>query len=828
MPALKLRIPKIDRPFYGEGTLSVLAKKKLMEALASLPDRSVPRVPPQSLPSEPAATIWVSDEQQQAIVHLAVAHQIDGAGSAASGLLHAWAREALTAEASDADITPALSSADTTLDRINRALGDATRPAQATYFAGLVAEVLGRKKPHEVVFAEASTGLGKSRAFLSLVLDWLDAHPGEHAVIALPSYAVVLQTLAQWQRIGEVHTLPPHEVLLGMQEFVSVHTLERILNDAAEPLPGAERVRAWIDGGGKAPPDDTLGHPWLARSLMAVTQEQWRMGRESVVDSDVSENDPGMMAYHRQFKHGRDASVIFCTHAMLAVDVRLRIASATKRFSAASDVSPSDAAWVAWNTLAEEERRTSRTWELRNELLREQADADIGRLPPIGLLVVDEAHLLEQAFANTFATGTSMARLVADLRKLHHDDAKTVLKRDIDAVENAWSELRGWAAHRGIDRVTVEDHDELREAIGRVGGVLDAIVGRLGQKASVRREVRKIRAVKLALDIAARAAGERGGMRVQVSWSPSFQWPSINVGRYDVSRELDFLWAVMVADRSVLVSATLFDDISQIGLENMRRTLSVRQNLVRALNPVRPAWLFDPVTLHIVGTTVHADGLPRFRRPVTNDRLDSIDQTERLERWRSDVAAYVQSAYKSAAGGVLVLLTSHAERAELLPRLHGAIPEDCLLTQGDGRTLDSLRMDFLVRVAAGQRPCLIGVGSAWTGLDISGDGLAALTGKPVPASDDNVLTDLIIPTAPLGTNRTLTQEWRRERTGVMAEVGSMAMTFRQGIGRLVRREGLPNNRRIHFLDARIHESKWQSLLRPAVRALSRYTRRREV
>ena len=50
----------------------------------------------------------------------------------------------------------------------------------------------------------------------------------------------------------------------------------------------------------------------------------------------------------------------------------------------------------------------------------------------------------------------------------------------------------------------------------------------------------------------------------------------------------------------------------------------------------------------------------------------------------------------------------------------------------------------------------------------------------------------------------------------------------QGLGRLVRREGIPHNRRIHFLDARIHDSKWIWLLQPMVRALGAYQRRHEV
>lgn len=85
----------------------------------------------------------------------------------------------------------------------------------------------------------------------------------------------------------------------------------------------------------------------------------------------------------------------------------------------------------------------------------------------------------------------------------------------------------------------------------------------------------------------------------------------------------------------------------------------------------------------------------------------------------------------------------------------------------------------------------------------------------MPADRDNVLTNLVIPVAPLG-------------TGMIAEIGATSIMFRQGIGRLIRREGLPLNRRLHFIDARIHESQWRSVLRPVFQALCRYPRQRTV
>lgn len=815
MPAIKIRVPRTDLEAYAGETLSVAVKARLAEALANLAQAPAPEPLAHSTPSD-SVTLWISEAQEKQITGLMVTHRIDGAGPAASGLLHALARAALPAE----DPAPAVpAGAETTLDAINRALGDSARLDQSRFFVDLRAEVLGERPPHTVVFAEASTGTGKTRAFLAVALDWLAAHPGEHVVVASPSYSVLLQTLGQWHRIEASGAMPSMAVVVGMQEFVSRAALERLLQDSPE-AEWAEAVQRWVAGGGKPAEDDAFGHAWMARSLIATAGGQWTLTDEVRVDGDTAEDDPGVVAYHQQFKDGKASDVVFCTHAMLAADVRLCTSQAGKAFSAEMGKGADKVAWEAWHALSEKEGKVSKAWELRNDMLRDVLKGDAGRLPSIGLLIVDEAHLLEQSFASVFANAISISRLMTDLRRLHETWPRAVQTGDLGEVIEAWNSLREYGRTHGGERETVADRGALHTAVNRVSKAITGIVGRLPRTALARREARKLRSVKTSLDIAARGADERFGMRVQVSWSPTYKWPGLNVGRYDVSRELDFLWSVLVRDRSVLVSATLFEDVSLLGLEGMRRTLSVRQKSVRPLSPVRPAWLYEPVTLYEAGASVHADGLPRFRRPVHRDKLDAIDHAERLERWRSDVAGYVAGAYASAAGGVLVLLTSHEERAELVGRIEKAIPPACLLSQGDGRSLESLRSAFLALAARGERPCLVAVGAAWTGLDLSPEGVAP--------GDDNVLTDLIIPVAPLGTNRTLTHEWRRERTGVVAEIGATSIMFRQGIGRLVRRDGLQANRRLHFLDARIHDSQWRGVLQPIIRALGRYAKKRVV
>ena len=833
MPTIKIRVPTSDLPFYGGGRLSLGVKAQLTAILDDLQSNPAPDPPSRSLAARTEA-IWVSDEQMEAIESLGRTHTINGASPVASGLLHAAARKALMGSQGEdrSEDTDAL----TTLDKINRALGDRDRVDQQRLYRDMLHELARQPPERPVIFAEASTGVGKTRAFLAILLDWVENRPknsADVAVIAMPGYSVLLQTLAQWWRMKErmgQGALPDLQVLLGQQEFVSEQALRQLLDEHCD-VPGAESARDWLDAGGPAAKDDPIGSRWMMRSLNIATRGLWTHSANVVLTPDAAETDGGMKAYRRQFIDATQCRVLLCTHAMLGVEVRRRMVAAQNAYKAANaGKTVSDTAWHEWNQLIDEERRTSMTWEVRNDLLRSLDSEDHGRLPPIGLLIVDEAHLLEQSFASVFATGISLTRLIHTAQAIRETHPRSITAQQIEELGSVRDEMILIGRMQGgkADRLRTDENVALRESVARLRKALADMLDRMKGPARACPPGRRLQSVKYALDVAVRAAGERMGLRTSVSWSPDVQWPSIQTGRYDVSRELDFLWNIVVKDRTILVSATLYEDVSTSGLESMRRILSVRASQMRQIVPVRPTWLFEPVTLYLPAQRVHLDGLPRYRRPTKQDNLHDDDRRAWLERWRSDIARYIQEAHESAAGGTLVLLTSHDERKEiwelLLPKMGG----ETIMTQKPGASMDGIRQAFLLRVSRGIRPCLLAVGSAWTGLDISADGLASMTGQNVPARDDNILTDLIIPNVPLGTNRSLTQEYRRERYGTAAEAGATIMTLRQGMGRLVRRDGLPHNRRIHMLDSRIHESKWQWIMAPVMRSLRPYTRRQEV
>ena len=127
--------------------------------------------------------------------------------------------------------------------------------------------------------------------------------------------------------------------------------------------------------------------------------------------------------------------------------------------------------------------------------------------------------------------------------------------------------------------------------------------------------------------------------------------------------------------------------------------------------------------------------------------------------------------------------------------------------------LSAQREEFMRKARAGDRPVWIATGGAWVGLDLR-DSLA------IEAKDDNLLTDLVILRLPFQQNQTSTHYARKERSGHDIEFLETAIRLRQGLGRLIRREGVLN-RRIWFMDGRVHGARRHYYER-ITRVLARY------
>jgi len=132
-------------------------------------------------------------------------------------------------------------------------------------------------------------------------------------------------------------------------------------------------------------------------------------------------------------------------------------------------------------------------------------------------------------------------------------------------------------------------------------------------------------------------------------------------------------------------------------------------------------------------------------------------------------------------------------------------------------TLAQQRASFLAAAQDGHKPMWLAVGGAWTGVDVSGKDLGIVEQK------DSVLTDLVIPRLPFRNNRSMTHRTRMERRPERPwELFDTAMRLKQGLGRLVRRENVPKNRRIFVLDSRLSDPAFDGFLGIIKRILGVY------
>lgn len=350
---------------------------------------------------------------------------------------------------------------------------------------------------------------------------------------------------------------------------------------------------------------------------------------------------------------------------------------------------------------------------------------------------------------------------------------------------------------------------QLNEILKRVTGISAAVRKKIGDRAGFRRLMQVARTINLAI---ATSEGSNSAIGATIDWSPQKKWPRLQVGRTSVAREMNYLWKV-VAKRTILVSGTLYTEIPQISCETARRALAVSPELVMTMEPIHAAWSYTPVTACIISPTFTPDGKPRFMRPKPDtEGREGVAFQAAFKIWIADISGYITQSHSVAAGGTLVLGTAFTDMAAIEESLHKSLPYAVILTQKSGVRLSALKEQYLLAVRSGVRPILLAVGGAWTGFD--------LHDPEIP----NALTDLVILNAPFGAiSRSLVRHARAQANGGIFEIiGLMVVLVRQGVGRLVRSPETPPNRRIHWLDARIHEASKQGLYMPVKRLLSKY------
>lgn len=692
------------------------------------------------------------------------------------------------------------------LGRALQALGLTEREEQTRFYRHIGGHSAGSATgDHRVLFAEAGTGTGKTLAYLVAAHRLASQHRGAHVCIAVPSHALMEKVLHDWTALVAALKAPIGSscALLGQGEFVSLSALQAMLPEV-DDIDVRDRIEQWIAKAGPAPEGWVVQHRWTAAGLRHAAPT-FELLRNVTLDNRDDDNDPGYVSYKAQWDLLPQCSVLFMTHAMLASLTWRRVMAQSRALKDSNEIREAVATWTA----LPREARENRLYEVLNAIYAASDDTSGQQLiPNLDLLIVDEAHQLDDAFALVLSRTVSIWALRRDVNALHMVQPRIVKRSDVEALDAIWNRLRSFG---DADQALVGEG--AISIVSQLADVLGQICDRKRPRDVEPVKWRRVSAIANGLRVALQSrVVSQNLVEVMVRWSPDRMWPQLTVGRISYAREMNYLWTVIAA-RSCLVSGTLYEELPQLSCEAARRALCVPFDNVDTMEPVHARWQYTPVTVCLVSALSTAGGRLRYVRPKAEgdpSEMSGLAANSHAD-WVDDVAMYIRQAHRDGAGGMLCLGTAFRDLAAISNRLRSA-EVGPILEHRSGIALATLREQFLELAEAGERPILLAAGGAWTGFDLHS------------AKAPDACTDLVILNAPFGaTSRTLAREARmQQKRGFSELVAQVTVLVRQGIGRLVRSPNTPANRRIHWLDAKIHQSSTASLLNPVRRVLAKY------
>ena len=590
-------------------------------------------------------------------------------------------------------------------------------------------------------------------------------------------------------------------------------------------------VRNWLLNGAGDSEHSVIDTRWQIHSLLKIAPD---IPLDEVRLEEVcSHTDRGLLAYRRQFdahksgnsKDSGPPCILLFSHAMLAQDMRRKLILAGQ-----------DETYLELQNFYIQAMRNVRGKKVKENLddfeaievieselgvALNSASAGKAILPTFVCLMIDEGHVLEEAVSISLSDYVSLASLLQDLRSYKALGAR-IPADGIGVVERAIAHLIAQAPT--LDR---------RDFVALSSDLEGRLVSQLAAIGTVCEEIPKVRdadSEKFRLCLRIKRAGilisgaiQRNNKHSFLRHSPVKHLPQLMVSNSNVQTILSRLWSSL--ESAALVSATLYiptlDGPSANFISNLLRIPLAR---AKTFEPVNALWS----TRCVQGVWIAQSTTQRLYPPssaLLGKKRTSAEYSRDEAQWHADLAQEIEKIWRSSAGGVLVLCTSYATVSAVYAHLCKIeILSQSLVKAVSKVSVRSQSNEFLTHSKTGRKPLWLGVGSAWTGVDIGGhDPWRDLFGEELAPEQDNVLTDLVIPRLPYGTNQSLSHLWRiRNNPNVPWDLMDASLRFKQALGRLVRRNGLPSNRRIFVLDARLSDSSMASRLVPFIRALSRY------
>jgi CRISPR type IV-associated DEAD/DEAH-box helicase Csf4 len=659
---------------------------------------------------------------------------------------------------------------------------------------------------------EGGTGIGKTLAILANANELAVKHK-QRVVISTNTISNINQYIDTYQDlILTEHNMQPLQIILGKGNFVSAERLLSIVEES-EYSHYTKSVNEWVKQGGFLSQDNPLLPPYQLSEIERLCPD---IPSSEIVLKQTDEDDKGMAAYRQQFDLTEyPSAIIICTHSMLCVDAKKRVF--LKKSDEVSDV------LKKWNanidnlikkrdTLVEPEEIKAKNIEIRQAMVEKECaigemlkGEDIGFLPQYDFLIVDEAHLLESAMSDALTLSISFRAIAKGASRLISagklaSNVQVKLSASLQSIQNAYDKNTSQSYVGG-------EGSPLKDAIRDFCG---SILNARGIKRCDEPWIDDVKQLQKHVNKAGSA-----NMHLSISYSPIRHYPQAIMGSTNTSTFLSALW--YTTKGSCCVSATLyFKKYLEYSASHFIEILNIPKHKVMTFEPITPKWLKDPV----MGFYLPPPADMRFN-PVSSYNENQIDDRETpSQKWQQHTANQIKEIFETSAGGVLVLMTSFADTVAISDILRKNMP-DIVLADGE-HTLPMQKEMFLGLSKAGKKPLWLALGSAWTGLDVNGKHIGLSAGEI--SEKDNVITDLIIPKIPFGLNMTLAHMIRKTKhyNRMKLEILDTAIRFKQGVGRLIRLEGQPQNRRIFLLDGRINDTKRKAFHAPIIQYIETF------
>lgn len=665
------------------------------------------------------------------------------------------------------------------------------------------------------VLAEAGTGIGKSRILVALA-HYLSGKTDKPVVLCAPTKNLIRQLVSEYTQVYSEQEQRPISVVFGRSDYISEVALKDWYFENKEK-PEAQRAYVWLDEQQTQHSDLLPGY--LFESLIEAVPELSNNHSLILTNDDDPLKDLGAQTYYHHLK-AKEAKIIFASHAMVCIDI-LRRRKTTR--SGALD-------WEAYENLRKECYKKNKrpkpkqlydnSEQVKLEHSMESANDTTGILPAYDHLLLDEAHLIKNSFESVLSDSVSLSRLLSNIKRL---SGQNKLKRFLDRLEVVTRDFQNIGIHHNEMAVSVKNNPdhiqsvindgliELKEICNSISKHLEGIKDPNEQEMAVLREVNN------ALLFLKKTTSGNSLMNRTLKFSAVQRKPSLSVQANDVTPLLDYLWKR--SQLNVLLSATLFVFYNKVYCSvYIGKKLGIGTK-IDTLTPVENEWIYSPVTVYLpkkkemrkVKNKDNTMDTRYYLEPPTVSRYSAQTVRKLNTEWLDELAEKITSITRDSKGGSLIMCTSYEDVNGLAEVLQNSVLEERLISTGASKQYFVHQQLFQSMYQEQKNPVWICAGRVWTGLDLVAKGAAR---------DDHLLENLIIPKIPIAP--------RAEQGGSRSSRETSYETFfmfRQGIGRLVRRNGVPP-KNLFILDGRINQDRIRSIIKPILNLLKKYPKQK--